>query len=107
MNPRCQRIDSELICFMNSRVLVRNNAFEPERDGRLIVAVCDTDFDNVPQPTLWNAYKRTPAHAVAYADGTRGLISPKQFRKLDLSGFIPAKELANALTTPPLQDTRN
>lgn len=80
----------------DAAILVRKDTFEPEQSGRLLIAVCDTPFNNVPQPTIWNGYKRTPAHAVAYADGSRGLISPGEFRKLDLSVFVSAKQLVAA-----------
>jgi len=84
----------------DAAILMRTNTIEPEHSDRLLIAVCDTAFNNVPQPTLWNGYKRTPGHAVAYADGSRGLISPEEFRKLDLSGFVSAKRLVAALDSP-------
>lgn len=57
---------------------------------RDVVIICDVEFDNVPQPTIWNLYRRTPSHAVGYADGSSALITPAQYRKLDRSNFITA-----------------
>ena len=34
------------------------------------------------------------AHAVAYSNGETGLISPEQFARLDLSGFVDLQSLA-------------
>ena len=72
---------------------VRRGGFKADNDQRQIIAVLDKAYGNVPQPTLWNGYKRTPAHAVAYSDGSPGLISPAQFQSLDLSDFVDANEL--------------
>jgi hypothetical protein len=59
-----------------------------------VVIVCPTEFDNVPEPFLLNLYHRNPAHAVGYSDGKTGLISPKQYINLNISGFVSAWSLA-------------
>ena len=73
--------------------LVRRESFNTDRGIRQIIAVCDKAYGNVPQPTLWNGYKKTPAHAAAYSDGSAGLISPAQFQSLNLADFTDASEL--------------
>ena len=83
----------------NATILVRKGRFKPEQDNKTIIAVCDTAFDNVPQPTIWNLYSKTPAHAVTYSDGSAGLISPVEFGRLDLSNFVPAKDFVSAPAT--------
>ena len=57
--------------------------------GSGIVAVCNLEFGNVPQPTVWNGYRRTPGHAALLADGTTKVISPAEFAALDLKQFVP------------------
>jgi hypothetical protein len=52
---------------------------------RQIVVVCDRAFDNVPDYLLWPS---PMAHAVGYSTGESGLISPEEFKRLDLSGFV-------------------
>jgi hypothetical protein len=58
-----------------------------------IVIVCEKQFDNVPQPTISNFYQHNPAYAAGYSDGTKGLISPEQFRSLNFIGFIRLSSL--------------
>jgi len=74
--------------------LVRTNNFQPAAQ-RQIIAACDTVYDNVPQPTLWNFYRRNPMHAVAFSDGTTGLISPIQFTEIDLGNFLDLTRSGN------------
>jgi hypothetical protein len=62
--------------------------------NREIVIVCKKEFDNVPEPALWNFFRRNPAHAAGYSDGTADLISPEQFTNLNLSGFVSLQSLA-------------
>lgn len=61
--------------------------------GSGIVAVCNLEFDNVPQPTIWNGYRRTPGHAALLADGTTKIITPAEFAALDLKQFVPLSSL--------------
>jgi hypothetical protein len=56
-----------------------------------IIMVCDHPYGNVPQRTFG---KSPMAHAVAYSTGETGLISPEQFARLDLSGFVDLQSLA-------------
>jgi hypothetical protein len=73
--------------------LVRPN-FASTNTSRTVVIVCEKSFDNVPQPTLWNFYRKNPAHAIGYSDGSTGLISPAEFAALDLTGFVSLSNLA-------------
>ncbi|MDB6022310.1 MAG: hypothetical protein JWQ04_2167 [Pedosphaera sp.] len=75
-----------------SKFFIRTNVDLSSTPKRIIV-VCDTQYGNVPQPTVWNGWRENPAHAVGYSDGTAGLISPEEFKTLDLSGFIDATKL--------------
>lgn len=58
-----------------------------------IIAVCNLEFDNVPQPTIWNGYRRIPGHAALLADGTTKVITPAEFAALDLKQFVPLSSL--------------
>ncbi len=84
---------------LGANFFVRTNV--PLRDiRRQILVVCDQPFNNVPQPTLWNGFKQTPKHAVGYSDGNTGLITPTQFKELNLSEFIEGTKLkTNAVLT--------
>ncbi|MFN3408390.1 MAG: hypothetical protein ACK45B_05320 [Limisphaerales bacterium] len=62
--------------------------------SRQIVVFCDVPHENVPPPTLWNGFRRNAAHAVAYSDGTVGLISPQEFERLDRQSFVCLTALA-------------
>ncbi|MBI4602385.1 MAG: hypothetical protein HY721_10545 [Planctomycetes bacterium] len=62
------------------------------RGERAVVIVCSEPYGNVPRPTFWSFYRRNVAHAVGYSDGTAGLISPREYAALDLSGFVSAEE---------------
>jgi len=66
---------------------VRTNLAIPS-NGRAVVIICEKPFDNVPQPTIWNFYRKNPAHAAGYSDGSKGLISPAEFALLDLAEFV-------------------
>jgi hypothetical protein len=58
---------------------------------RRIIMVCDHAYDNVPHRILG---KSPMAHAVAYSTGETGLISPEEYARLDLSGFVDLQTLA-------------
>lgn len=73
--------------------LVRSNLASTNMSPRVVI-VCEKSFDNVPQPTLWNFYRKNPAHAIGYSDGSTGLISPAEFKTLDLTGFVSLSNLA-------------
>ena len=63
-----------------------------------IIMVCDHPYDNVPQ----RIFGRSPmAHAVAYSTGETGLISPEEFARLDLSGFVDLQTLAETQKVEP------
>ncbi|HMJ89896.1 MAG TPA: hypothetical protein VK530_08770 [Candidatus Acidoferrum sp.] len=77
-----------------------------DKQPRQLIAVCNKAYDNVPQRRFGNA---PFTHAVAYGDGSSGLISVEEFRELDLSRFIDAKTLAptNSATTRSAPLERN
>ena len=84
--------------------LIKGSKFKTETDRKHVVAVWNRSYDNVPQPAIWNGWKRTPAHAVTYSDGSGGLISPIEFADLDLSGFVDTRKFAADLEDPkPLE----
>jgi hypothetical protein len=59
--------------------------------AKRVIMVCDRAYDNVPQ----RMFGTSPmAHAVAYSTGEIGLISPDEFVRLDLSGFVDLRTLA-------------
>jgi hypothetical protein len=76
-----------------SDFLVRTNFARGNLTNRQIVIVCSRPFGNVPQPKIWNFFRRNPAHAVGYSDGTIGLIKPEEFLGLNLDGFVTADNL--------------
>ena len=58
--------------------LVKSN-FTFRSGERQVVIVCNTPFNDEPQPTLWQLYRRTSTYAAGYSDGSRSLISSEQF----------------------------
>ena len=80
-------------CCLRSDFLLKTNFSITSATNREIIIVCKPEFDNVPQPTIWNFYHKNPAHAVGYSDGTFGLISPAEFSKLSLNKFVSAASL--------------
>lgn len=82
-----------------SRYLVTTNAFAQSDSPKRPVIICTFPCDNVPQPTIWNGHRRNPAHAVAYSDGSVGLLTPKEFQAFNQTGFAYADTLlVEALT---------
>lgn len=78
--------------------LVRTN-LTANAPAKTVVTVCDTKFENVPKPTIWNLYRKNPAHAVAYFDETMGLLTSEEFSKLDLTNFVNVTTLAPGLAS--------
>lgn len=75
-----------------SRILVAQGPIVVrERPPKEILAVCDHPFDNVPRRFVG---KSPPTHAVAYSDGSTGLISIEEFRRADFSGFVDVTTIA-------------
>jgi len=52
-----------------------------------IVVICDVAYGNIPQPSFWNLHRRTFRHAIGYSDGKSALLTPAQFKDLDLGQF--------------------
>ena len=82
--------------------LIRTN-FATTNTPRLLVIVCERPFNNVPQPTIWNLYRKNPAHAVGYSDGSTALISPAEFEVLNFTGFIHLSSLGTNISAQPTQ----
>jgi hypothetical protein len=76
-----------------SDFLIKTNFFVTNSTNREIIIVSTIEFANVPQPAIWNLYRKNPAHAVGYSDGTSGLISPFEFSNLNLNGFASISSL--------------
>ncbi|HNQ73964.1 MAG TPA: hypothetical protein PKN95_10235 [Verrucomicrobiota bacterium] len=72
----------------NARFWVRTNGLDLTVATQVVV-FCDQTFDNVPQPALRNFFKRHPAHAAGFADGTTGLMPPEADTQLDRTDFAP------------------
>jgi hypothetical protein len=88
-----------------SKILVtRAKVAVGEASGRQVIAVCDTAFDNVPR-RLFGRAPRT--HAVAYADGSTGLLSVADFLRLDLRGFVDVRTIQNGKVEPDGPANRN
>jgi hypothetical protein len=77
--------------LQDAKVLVTRAPVSAERNrAKQIVAVCDRAFDNVPR----RSSGRPPmTHAVAYSDGSTGLISMEEFQLLDLSQFVDVRNI--------------
>jgi hypothetical protein len=77
-------------------LFVKTNFSTDSTTNHDLIIVCTKQFENVPQPTIWNLYHQNPAHAVGYSDGKVGLISPAEFNSLNLNGFV---SLSNLITS--------
>lgn len=87
-------IDRDIWGASGKDFLVKTNFLPGDSTNRLVVIVCTHQFDNVPRPVIWNCFRKNPAHAVGYSDGTVGLISSGEFTNLNLSGFVSVASLA-------------
>jgi hypothetical protein len=83
-----------IIFGLNQDFLIRTNFLWSTATNRDIVILCQRRYDNVPTPAPWNLFRRTPANAVGYSDGTTGLISPAEFDSLLIYGFASLWSLA-------------
>ena len=69
---------------------------------RRIIAVCDSAYDNVPQHRFW----RSPmSHAVAYSDGSVGLMPVGDFQRLDFSRFVDVASVPQSVSNKPMLPT--
>lgn len=76
----------------DARYWVRTNGLNLTSPTQIVV-FCDQMFANVPQPTLWNLFRHNPAHAIGFADGTTGLMTPEAYARLDKTDFAPIANL--------------
>jgi hypothetical protein len=76
-----------IIYGLNHDLMIRTNFPWSTATNREIVILSQRQFDNVPTPAPWNLFRRNPAHAVGYSDGTTGLISPAEFDSLVIDGL--------------------
>jgi hypothetical protein len=64
---------------------------------RKIIAVCDRAYDNVPQ----RRFGHSPmTHAVAYSDGSVGLIPVPDFQRADFSRFVDVMTIPRSRVEP-------
>lgn len=69
----------------SARFLVTSRELKFPPTERCAVVVCDTPYRNVPERVFGLA---PPTHAVAYSDGTTGLISTAEYALLVQNDFI-------------------
>jgi|GEM_PF-1152397 len=83
----------------SARLLARLQDVRVDSAGeKRVIMVCDRAYENVPQ----RRFGRSPmAHAVAYATGETGLISPEEYARLDLSGFTDLEGLIEKRKVEP------
>lgn len=74
-----------------AKYLLRSGQIHTGEGTHEIVVVCDTPYDNVPQPTIWNLHRRTLRHAAGYSDGSIGWLTPAEFAGLSKSNFFEFK----------------
>ena len=68
-----------------------------ESQPKKIIAVCDSAYDNVPQ----RRFGKSPmTHAVAYSDGSVGLIPVPDFRRSDFSQFLDVTTIPHSRVEP-------
>lgn len=69
---------------------------------RRIVAVCDTPYSNVPEHRvgIWR-WPGPPTHAVAYSDGSTGLISPEEYADINKADFV---DVASTVSRKPSRE---
>jgi hypothetical protein len=81
-----------------SQLPIRITLSEPKK----ILAVCDSAYDNVPQSRFW---KSPMSHAVAYSDGSVGLIPVSVFRHSDFSRFVDVASVPQSVSNKPMLPT--
>jgi hypothetical protein len=87
---------SDLSWIPNSKVFVTRSAIQVDSsNGKRIICVCHTPFDNVPQRWIGKA---PLTHAVGYGDGSAGLLSVEEFQRLDLSDFVDVSSIQKGKT---------
>jgi hypothetical protein len=77
---------------------IRITLDEPKK----IIAVCDRAYDNVPQRRFW---KSPMSHAVAYSDGSVGLIPVSAFQQSDFSRFVDVASIPQSVSNKPMLPT--
>lgn len=83
-----------------ARLLVRLDGWRiNSATEKRIVAVCNRSYASVPQ--RWFGRFSAKAHAVAYSTGETGLISPVEFARMDLSGFVDFKSTVETMKVEP------
>ena len=58
-----------------------------KKDDELPVAVCGQMFSNVPQPTIWNLFKKNPGFAASYIDGTARILTIEEFNDFNFTDY--------------------
>jgi hypothetical protein len=87
-----------------AKYLLRSGPIHIGEGTHELIVVCDTPYDNVPQPTIWNLHHRTLRHAAGYSDGSIGWLTPAEFAGLNKSNFC---EIKYAIPTPEAASSAN
>jgi len=82
----------------NAKYLVRKE-WVSSTNSHEIVVICDVAYGNIPQPSFWNLHRRTLRHAAGYSDGKSALLTPAQFKDLNLAGFVELPDLQSTVGT--------
>src|SRR5258708_7381284 len=77
---------------------IRITLGEPKK----IIAVCDRAYDNVPLRRFW---KSPMSHALAYSDGSVGLIPVSAFEQLDFTRFLDVASIPQSVSNKPMLPT--
>lgn len=63
-----------------------------KKDDEFPIAVCGQMFSNVPQPTLWNLFRKNPGFAASYIDGTTKILTIEEFNDFDFTEYTYINE---------------
>ena len=81
----------------SGRLMARRTLGKLDSKGRKeVILVYEKPHNNVPRVTFGHA---PMMHAVAFSTGETGLITPEEFARLDLTGFVDLKELQSTNPT--------
>jgi len=71
------------------------------------VVICAQCFENVPKPTIWNLYRKSPAFAAGFLRGRARLLEMQEFNSLDLHRYeyVTEKDVADYHPDDPARKT--
>lgn len=73
------------------------NPDKPVKECKGPIIICTHEYDNVPQPTIRNLYKKNPAHAVGEIGKGGYLITPSEYNKIDKTNYVNLSQYQNKL----------